>query len=134
MRPLPRILMRRFFDPPEQSPISHPWPFVPPLAIYDSFSQTQSANSTSSDCPIDLTDQKKSLSTPEDGKISPVTRENHQLANQVMDIFDSETSICPEELSDDVEFAKIGVDSLLSLVLVEKFAMILHMDIRASVF
>ncbi|KAL5363086.1 hypothetical protein BJX96DRAFT_186572 [Aspergillus floccosus] len=128
MRPLPRILLRRFFDPPENSPA------FSSSTISNSSARIQTPRSTSPDSPIESNNQRVSPSTHEDGEISPIPRDDIKLVKQAMDIIVSETSIGLEELTDDVEFANIGVDSLLSLVLVEKFAMGLHINIRASVF
>ncbi|BCR97118.1 non-reducing polyketide synthase encA [Aspergillus luchuensis] len=133
MRPLPRILLRRFFDPPEESPMSHKDLSVS-STISDSLTRTHSPISVSPGRPIESIERDTPPSTPDDAEISPVARNDSGLVKQAMGIIASETSICPEELTDDVEFANIGVDSLLSLVLVEKFALGLHLNLRASVF
>ncbi|PYH64196.1 non-reducing polyketide synthase encA [Aspergillus vadensis CBS 113365] len=133
MRPLPRILLRRFFDPPEESPVSHKGISIS-STISDSLTDTQSPISVSAGRPIASIERDTPPSTPGDAEISPIGRDDTRLVKQAMGIIASETSICPEELTDDVEFANIGVDSLLSLVLVEKFALGLHLNLRASVF
>lgn len=55
-------------------------------------------------------------------------------ADTVLALIAAETSMDIGELNDETEFASIGVDSLLSLVLVERFHDQLGIDIKSSLF
>jgi acyl carrier protein len=54
--------------------------------------------------------------------------------DEVMALIAAETSMDLTELSDETEFAAIGVDSLLSLVLAEKFQDKLGIEVKSSLF
>jgi iterative type I PKS product template protein len=57
-----------------------------------------------------------------------------QQDDSVLTLIAAETSIDIVELNDETEFASIGVDSLLSLVLAEKFRDQLGFDVKSSLF
>ncbi|KAL1801695.1 hypothetical protein ACET3X_002037 [Alternaria dauci] len=63
----------------------------------------------------------------------PAAEENPLIAGAI-DLIVNETGVDASELKDDTTFMQIGVDSLMSLVLVEKFKNILKMEIKSSLF
>lgn len=62
------------------------------------------------------------------------TKEENVMLTNVMDLIASETGLDRSEFTDDTLLASIGVDSLMSLVLVEKFKSKLKLDIKSSLF
>ncbi|EDP47078.1 hypothetical protein KXW98_000949 [Aspergillus fumigatus] len=56
------------------------------------------------------------------------------IVHRAMALIAAETAIELTELSDETAFSSIGVDSLLSLVLAEKFTAEFHLDFRSSLF
>ncbi|KAF2993492.1 putative PKS-like protein biosynthetic cluster [Curvularia kusanoi] len=66
-------------------------------------------------------------------KVEPADEENSLIAGAI-DLILKETGVDASELKDDTTFMQIGVDSLMSLVLVEKFKNILKVEIKSSLF
>jgi hypothetical protein len=145
LRPLPRILMSRFFDPPDPQPVDGPMrmqiqtqtqaqtPQTPPTAptplTPTSHSLTHaspSVRSTSAPAtPPDL--------TPANPLSCPSSR-NTATTNKALALIASETRVDIQVLTDDVHLSQMGVGSLLSLVLMEKFAMELDIHLQPSFF
>ncbi|WYZ36280.1 hypothetical protein EsH8_XII_000030 [Colletotrichum jinshuiense] len=61
-------------------------------------------------------------------------RESNPLVAGAVALVSSETGIDASELTDNTTFVQIGVDSLMSLVLVEKFKAQLQVEIKSSLF
>lgn len=61
--------------------------------------------------------------------IPSVNESDNMDFNQVINIISDESGIAVEELTDDTQFADIGIDSLLSLVIVSRFREELDIDI-----
>jgi len=70
---------------------------------------------------------KPQSSIETDGETPPIVA-------QVISLIATETALDIEELTDDTCFANIGVDSLLSLVLAEKFREEMKMEVQSSLF
>ncbi|KAK1919831.1 hypothetical protein P3342_002124 [Pyrenophora teres f. teres] len=54
--------------------------------------------------------------------------------DKALDIIANETAIDLADLEDDADFANLGIDSLMSLVLVEKFQKELDVKVNGSLF
>ncbi|OGM51095.1 putative polyketide synthase [Aspergillus bombycis] len=137
LRPLPRILMSRFFDPPDgrygQTVQQYPSTAVP------STSQHTNSTTTTEPTPSQQDDSENtSLVTPETEPNPPISvpwpKANSQLVRDAIALIASETGVELDVLIDETEFSAVGVDSLLSLVLVEKFALELNVDLKGSFF
>ncbi|KAF1360700.1 polyketide synthase [Lizonia empirigonia] len=124
-RQINRILMDRFFSPSESHGTAHTSatskvktiaPAVAaPVAKTTTPTVTQSAPATTQQ------------------KAEPADEEN-PLITGAIDLIVNETGVDASELKDDTTFMQIGVDSLMSLVLVEKFKNNLKMEIKSSLF
>ncbi|KAI1810485.1 ketoacyl-synt-domain-containing protein [Poronia punctata] len=126
-RRYPRILLSRFFSPP------------------DSVKAQQFAAATTT-APKKTPEKQESVKVPEAPKTAPIPtpasnpqvkpaaapaaqpppqaepqKEESGIVAQAMAIIAGEAGIDQSELQDDVQFANVGVDSLLSLVIAEKF-------------
>jgi acyl carrier protein len=140
LRPLPRILMGRFFDPPDPHPVDGPTRM-----------QIQTQTQTPPTAPTQLTPTSDSLThaspsvrsttapptPPETTPANPISSRSPRdtgTTNRALALIASETRVDIQELSDETHLSQIGVDSLLSLVLVEKFAMELNIHLQPSFF
>ncbi|PTU25285.1 hypothetical protein P175DRAFT_0521075 [Aspergillus ochraceoroseus IBT 24754] len=161
LRPLPRILMRRFFDPPDQPEQRYPtsprqpllrMPAEPPrLSLQTSPSSSSSSSSTTTTTTTTTESSSPQVKHSSDaGILTP--RENDEaehpccpeaekaagreskLVRNAVALLAAETGVELGELHDETLFSAIGVDSLLSLVLVEKFALELGVEIPGSFF
>ncbi|RMZ38958.1 Type I Iterative PKS [Aspergillus flavus] len=137
LRPLPRILMSRFFDPPD-SQYGQMAQQEPSTALPSTPQHTSSAKTTESTQSQQDESDNTSLATPENENKAPISgswpNANSQLVRNAIALIASETGVEPEALTDETEFSAVGVDSLLSLVLVEKFALELNIDLQGSFF
>ncbi|KAE8417496.1 hypothetical protein BDV36DRAFT_309409 [Aspergillus pseudocaelatus] len=137
LRPLPRILMSRFFDPQDgqcgQTAQQEPSTRVSPIP-----QGTSSATTTESTQSQKDDSENTSLVTCENETKPPISASwpnaNSQLIRDAIYLIASETGVEPNALTDETEFSAVGVDSLLSLVLVEKFALELNVDLQGSFF
>ncbi|KAL5337249.1 hypothetical protein BJX70DRAFT_250953 [Aspergillus crustosus] len=132
LRPLPRILMARFFDPrdPEGTavPAKQQLTYLSITAI-PLPSRSSLSESASDSLPASLA-TSVGLSDIEGGPGSSPT----PTSSKILDLISSETGIDIQDLTDETHLSQLGVDSLLSLVLVEKFAQEFNVDLPASFF
>ncbi|KAL4923897.1 uncharacterized protein BDV17DRAFT_295898 [Aspergillus undulatus] len=132
LRPLPRILMSRFFDPPDEMNGR------PPLSQRDVPSATTTTTLSSSPGLTDNSNSSistKPMTPPEaPAEKSTTAKEEKQLVRDALALIASEVGVEVDNLTEDTHLSEIGVDSLLSLVLAEKFTMQLKTEIRASFF
>ena len=77
--------------------------------------------------PSDPAPPKKPAASPE-----KVSSGNNEKVNGAMDIVSEESGIDPTELTDDSNFADIGVDSLLSMVITSRFREELNIELEAD--
>ncbi|GMG29078.1 unnamed protein product [Aspergillus oryzae] len=137
LRPLPRIVMSRFFDPPD-SQYGQMAQQEPSTALPSTPQHTSSAKTTESTQSQQDESDNTSLATPENENKAPISgswpNANSQLVRDAIALIASETGVEPDALTDETEFSAVGVDSLLSLVLVEKFALELNIDLQGSFF
>ncbi|GIJ82123.1 hypothetical protein Asppvi_000626 [Aspergillus pseudoviridinutans] len=132
LRPLHRILMNRFFDPPGDGDgvLAH---HIQPRDLPQL--QHQPSPTTESSSGSDQKDSDIGPPTPEvDLPIAPCEKKaNTQLVRDALALLAAETGVEPDGLTDETEFSTLGIDSLLSLVLVEKFSTKLQVDIQSSI-
>jgi asperthecin polyketide synthase len=141
-RRVPRVLMNQFFSPddavsskaavpataatvqPKVAPTSLPAPTTNAnQAIEAPASERPAAQERNSESKMPVS-TKPAAPTPSD---SPIVTD-------CLKIIARETGLDPNELTDSASFVELGVDSLMSLVLSEKFKMELNLDVKSSVF
>lgn len=150
-RSFPRLLLNEFFSPPDvkeaaagqgehfsapdvkkvssgavhasNKPAPRATAVVSPLEI--------SPETESSEC--DSEDTGGTTSTPATQGSPPDTPVN-PIVHDAMVLISKETEIDLHELTDKTEFSAIGVDSLLSLVLAQKFGTEFKLEVRSSLF
>lgn len=151
-RSFPRLLLDEFFTPPDlkkaspgqeairgsnnsrevtvakphQAPAAqaiqavHQEPSFKEISSDNDSSQDESESSVGSSLPTQVSTPGSSIKNP--------------IVIQAMDLISKETEIELHELTDETEFSSIGVDSLLSLVLAQKFGSELRLEVRNSLF
>lgn len=147
-----RILMDRFFSPSEGHGTAHTSAASKVKTIAPPAVATSAAKTTT----LAVTQQVHNIATPppsppsepettsappppapiaaaSPNKAEPATEENPLVVGAI-DLIINETGIEASDLKDDTTFVQIGVDSLMSVVLVEKFKNILKMEIKSSLF
>lgn len=143
-RSFPRILLNRFFSPPTATDAGKTAP--PPKPVSKPVHQPKAViptppSSTGSDSGFDEPEahKKVALLSPEVAAVVPVVAkvvvaEANTVADKAMDLIARETGLDHSELADDAEFASLGIDSLMSLVLAEKFRLELNVKVNGSLF
>lgn len=144
-RQYPRLLMDRFFSPnkaghaapsqsqPQPQAVSRPAPAgaAPPQPAKPMTTQpSEPPKVTPAPAPSQQQTSEPKATVP---SVPEPAGENPMLAG-VMGLIASETGLDPSELTDDTLFVSVGVDSLMSLVLVEKFKAQLNIEIKSSLF
>ncbi|KAL4949266.1 hypothetical protein BDW69DRAFT_188482 [Aspergillus filifer] len=146
LRPLPRILMRRLFDTtPSGQPHSHALdPAHKPLDILPMGSRTNTQE-TSDSTPSTPAISRSSASTPPSPDL-PVPKPLEAPTNvkpgvhsskkkqEVLALIASETGIDVGDIHDETHISELGIDSLLSLVLLEKLALEFDLRLPGSFF
>ncbi|KAJ5041447.1 polyketide synthase [Bipolaris maydis] len=126
-RQINRILMDRFFSPSEIHGTAHASSTSSKVKTIVPAAAGPVAKRTTPTivhpAPVSVTAEKA----------EPANEENSLIAGAI-DLILKETGVDASELKDDTTFMQIGVDSLMSLVLVEKFKNILKMEIKSSLF
>ncbi|CAG8216576.1 unnamed protein product [Penicillium olsonii] len=137
-RTFPRSLLGQFFSPPDTSNISQPVHVArqPPVYASQALEVPTSPSQSSSEPPTEASSQtsKAGSSFIKQEPVPPNASAENSIISQAMVLISRETEIDLEELTDDTEFACIGIDSLMSLVLVQKFAEELQLELRGSLF
>lgn len=147
-RQFPRVLMDRFFSPNKaphhtaevpKAAASAPAPVQLPKATAAApssaspASASASTRSTQAVTPSPPTTAEPKPEIKAAAEPAPAKEENSMLTG-VVDLVAAETGLDRSELTDDTLFASVGVDSLMSLVLVEKFKANLKVEIKSSLF
>jgi acyl carrier protein len=138
-RRYPRILLNRFFSAPdkataESKPKSVPTPKTPSAsqqsaapAVEKNHSQAPSATVT-----VPMKEEKPvpaAAANPTESAINP-----DSVAAKALLVIAKEAALDVGDLEDDASFAELGVDSLMSLVIVEKFKAELDVKVGGSLF
>lgn len=138
-RQYPRLLMDRFFSPnkagyaaqAQSQPQSAPAAAAPAQPAQPKrVEPSEPPKSTPAPAPPRQETSKPEAVVPS----APEPADDNPMLAGVMDLIASETGLDPSELKDDTLFVSVGVDSLMSLVLVEKFKAQLNIDIKSSLF
>ncbi|KAJ5573557.1 Type I Iterative PKS [Penicillium hispanicum] len=134
-RRVPRILMNQFFSPSDATSSKA----VVPTAVSAPVAQAKPAASTSAPAPPPASAQPAPASkapessAPAAKESAPATSDS-PIINDCLKILARETGLDPSELTDSASFVELGVDSLMSLVLSEKFRAELGVEVKSSVF
>ncbi|KAF1919864.1 polyketide synthase [Ampelomyces quisqualis] len=149
-RQINRVLMDRFFSPSEGHGSAHTSavsnvktisPAVAPTAAKTTApTVTRQVHTIATPPPSPPSQPAVTSAPPPSAPITappnltePATEENPLIAGAI-GLIVNETGVEASDLKDDTTFVQIGVDSLMSLVLVEKFKNILKMEIKSSLF
>ncbi|KAL4946607.1 hypothetical protein BDV06DRAFT_218074 [Aspergillus oleicola] len=130
LRPLPRILMRRLFDtrPNDDQPLETP----------STASKTQTQETPDTNTPSEGSSSANDTLSPgsSDSRSQPMAKSesSSSIQRKALALISSETGIDIQDLTDETYMSEIGVDSLLSLVLLEKFALELDARLPGSFF
>lgn len=159
-RRVPRLLMDRFFSPPDNGMASTEQGLAPNLASDALQSHSVAVPTNARRSPTRITTYLNTsngvappipqsevstassasrsmppITTPSD---SSETRSNTDSASgpsaQCMQLIARETNLAMSDLTADAEFSQLGVDSLMSLVLSEKFRSELGLEVKSSLF
>lgn len=137
-RRYPRILLSRFFSAPDDfkaPPVAMATPSKPAAAK----AATPQAASNAASAPVvkpALTPAQKPTPTPapaSEPTVNAVVDADSTTAKAIQIIAD-ETALDLADLADDANFAGLGVDSLMSLVIAEKFRDALGVVVTGSLF
>ncbi|KAK3898722.1 hypothetical protein C8A05DRAFT_18738 [Staphylotrichum tortipilum] len=141
-RRYPRILLSRFFSAPDDSKAPPVASATPKASSNLAPAATQCVTSVAKPvpsppkpvpAPTPAPDTNNSNSNHDNGNDGGAGNESTTAA-KALQIISAETAIHPSELSDDANFANLGVDSLMSLVLAEKFREQLGVVVNGSLF
>jgi iterative type I PKS product template protein len=150
-RRIPRLLMNQFFSPPDskkpvagvngnsklRAPPHDASTFNPNAAAQASIASTKQ--------PIDIVPTASHFSQELKSQISAETKaptatvgQEDSSSTSVIDdclrLIAREAGLEPDQLTDDASFVELGVDSLMSLVLSEKFRTELQLEVKSSLF
>ena len=159
-RRYPRILLGRFFSPPDAStpiktaPAKHEAPMLPNLTAVTKSVSTKNDTATLA--------SKRTISAPLPNKapvtIAPISSQNYKeiktdvtittlsppptpdtveessTTARALTLIADEAGLDLEDLRDEASFAELGVDSLMSLVIAEKFREQLSVVVQGSLF
>jgi asperthecin polyketide synthase len=137
-RQFPRLLMDRFFSPNKGG--HAPTETKPTASVVEPARDIQPVPVPKKDvpsvpaAPIAPAAKPVPPHTPAPAPVAEPKVEENALVANIMDLIAAETGIDRSELIDSTQLASIGVDSLMALVLVEKFKAQLQLDINSSLF
>ncbi|KAF2118833.1 putative polyketide synthase [Lophiotrema nucula] len=138
-RRYPRILLNRFFSPPDsaaaQAHASLPAPIAAPPAAPVPAPSIPQALAAASQKAVAVTapTPKPVVETP--AKVTASAPENEDsTTHKALGLIAKEAGLEVSDLTDDAEFADLGVDSLMSLVISEKFREELSIQVAGSLF
>ncbi|CAG8084633.1 unnamed protein product [Penicillium salamii] len=138
-RTFPRSLLGQFFSPPDMDTISQEPVHVtrqPPAYTSEAPEVPMLPVPGNSEAMPEATSCTNRMGTAsfKQEQASPSSLAENPIIQQAMDLISKETEIDLEELLDETEFSCIGIDSLMSLVLVQRFATELKLELRGSLF
>ncbi|KAF2429264.1 putative polyketide synthase [Tothia fuscella] len=136
-RSYPRILLSRFFSPPEKTSTLDPKPTITESRTSASVPAAPKAVAPKPEPPIARRDsgpggeeeQIKPLPTD-----APAVAASDSVANKAILLIANEAALEVSDLEDDACFADLGVDSLMSLVIAEKLRKQLDVKVGGSLF
>lgn len=135
----PRILLDRFFSPPDAT--KHAAPAAPrPARPAAPKAQVPAPVQSHKPAPVVLPESRLPPTPPElvDAKVTeaptPVAVDTDSTAAKAIALIANESAIEISDLTDEASFADLGVDSLMSLVIAEKFREELGVTMSGSLF
>jgi monodictyphenone polyketide synthase len=139
-RTFPRMLLDEFFSPPDTKRKAQSTVHTNTTAPRDASITLTPQTSTST--PRSDDEQSPIIPTTNDGgsiiftpkSTSEPSAVDSPIIQQAMELIAHETEVDLNELSDETQFSSIGVDSLLSLVLVQRFNVVLNLNLHNSFF
>ncbi|TVY84593.1 Atrochrysone carboxylic acid synthase [Lachnellula suecica] len=134
-RRYPRVLLNRFFSPPDEITYTQ----APPKQITAKAATTPAPAPTPAPKPVAaLSAEPKPAPVPQvvaPAEPKPVENvDSDSTAAKAMALVAEEAGLELSDLEDDVSFANLGVDSLMSLVIAEKFREKLGVVVSGSLF
>jgi monodictyphenone polyketide synthase len=152
-RRYPRVLLNRFFSAidiqnPESGGTAIPKPTAtptPPKVVAPDFAPTAAvptpfraapkpAPIAAAPAPAPSAPKPQPPPAPAPAAAVPVTVSDDSVAGKAMALLASEAGLEPSDLDDDANFANLGVDSLMSLVIAEKLREQLNITVNGSLF
>jgi len=143
-RRVPRLLMNQFFSPPDVTKTSSPTAKIAPKPVAPTptpavpVSRQTSApvvQKQPTEAPAASVSDEKKIPGPEPEATKPAAAtEGNSVIDDCMRLIACETGLDLEVLTDDTSFVELGVDSLMSLVLSEKFRSDLQLEVKSSLF
>ncbi|OCL13959.1 putative polyketide synthase [Glonium stellatum] len=142
-RRVPRLLMDQFFSPPDAKKgssghgVSRSAPSrAPKETPAPKLVQKPSEKSAIEQLPTPKAVEKAPEPAPQSAKpdVTPAINESNSVVVDCLRLIAEETGLEPSELTNDAQFVEIGVDSLMSLVLSEKFRNELQVEVKSSLF
>ncbi len=131
-RRYPRILLNRFFSPPDKVAASEGKPTPKPTA------QAAAAPKTTTAIKAESADESKPLkSVASAAPAGPVPSDNTAsggISDKAILLIANEAGLDLADMEDGARFADLGVDSLMSLVISEKFRTELDVKVNGSLF
>ncbi|KAK2767075.1 Atrochrysone carboxylic acid synthase Agnpks1 [Arachnomyces sp. PD_36] len=140
-RQYPRLLLNRFFSPPDQgsganhapaAPVATPVPrpTAAPKELAPKATNAPPVNTPpSKQLPAAAPVEKKAAASEE-----PISLDSNSTDVKAMALIANEAGLEISELVDDASFANLGIDSLMSLVIAEKFREELGISVGGSLF
>ncbi|KAF2103987.1 ketoacyl-synt-domain-containing protein [Rhizodiscina lignyota] len=130
-RQWPRILLDRFFSPPDakttaKAPLTAEMPTTPPLTP-----PAPQGRKDGEKNPIHAA--RATPSAPGETSPDQKTEENAAVV-KALNIVSEETALDVADLTDDALFVNLGIDSLMSLVIAQRFRQELQVEVRDSLF
>lgn len=137
-RRYPRLLLSRFFSPPDKANTSVPQKTSHTVPVTKALEPT-----TATHKPSDELKQKPVASVK---VVAPVVADkpaaviettsssSPTIVNRALELIAKEADLDIADLKDDADFADLGVDSLMSLVITEKFKTALDVHVGGSLF
>lgn len=148
-RKVPRLLMDQFFSPPDMKKKSSTGeaackvigPTSSPTLSVSKESLAPKSLAVPLKSNAEVSEERSPESAPattesafKDAAGAPVIEEANSVTADCLKLIARETGLETDELTDDASFVELGVDSLMSLVLAEKFRSELQLEVKSSLF
>ena len=137
-RRVPRVLMNQFFSPSDATsskatvPTASPAPIAQPKVAAPVIPTTPAA--AAKPAPQPAPQPKAADPIPAAKAAEAPASSESPIITDCLKIIARETGLDASELTDNASFVELGVDSLMSLVLSEKFRAELSLEVKSSVF
>lgn len=142
-RRYPRLLLSRFFSPPDKAgtveakpqsaapQVPAPKPAAPTKVVAD---PTPPPSRQDSPGPLDQQPINKPTAKPDEKVNGAATPAASGITARALELIANEAAIELSDLQGETSFADLGVDSLMSLVIAEKFRKDLNVKVGGSLF